>query len=408
MDFTLTEEQKMVKTNSRDFFDKEILPEVDAIEKRGYSLSHDEMAKYFKKLGTMGFSFTDIGAMKDMMVDPVSMGFIMEDMGRVWPSLGAAIGMSLGIALVPFSPPKMKERLLPRLQAGDLIGFLGITEPEAGCDERAIATKMVSDGDYYVVSGQKTWISNAPIADMGILVAVDETGTQQMLLVDKEESPWESSELHKIGWRADPTGQLFFDNCRVPKENSLSGLIMSMMSGGGLEGMGNLTEMIPSGLPEIAMRIGPVQLLLSVARAGMAVMAAGIDQAALEASIDYAKERKQFGKPIGKFQLIQDMIVEMLTITETSRLLGFSAIDAFASADPLMRGKASLAKAYACNACSRATWLGIQVLGGNGLSEDYPVERYFRDARMMNIPDGTAEMNTLIAGRDYLGLSAYV
>jgi hypothetical protein len=140
----------------------------------------------------------------------------------------------------------------------------------------------------------------------------------------------------------------------------------------------------------------------------MAVMAAGIDQAALEASIDYAKERKQFGKPIGKFQLVQNMIVEMLTITETSRLLGFSAIDAFASADPLMRGKASLAKAYACNACSRATWLGIQVLGGNGLSEDYPVERYFRDARMMNIPDGTAEMNTLIAGRDYLGLSAYV
>ena len=165
---------------------------------------------------------------------------------------------------------------------------------------------------------------------------------------------------------------------------------------------------IPSEMLNLFTMMTPVSLVLAILRMGMALLSVGISQAALEASVNYAKERVQFGRPIGKFQLIQNMIYEIAVITETSRLLAYKALNLLSRGDPEFRKASSMAKAYACEEAIRAASYAIEIHGGMGLSDEYPVERYFRDARMMTIPDGTSNMNRLIVGGQILGMSAYI
>jgi len=277
-------------------------------------------------------------------------------------------------------------------------------------------TTAVLDGDEYIVNGSKTWISNAQIADVCLLVAKDENGEQNFFLLDKERSPFETSELHKIGLRASPTGEIFFDNCRVPKENNLTNMIMDA-----LQDPGKLMKRLE--LPEEYMDLlgkmgfidlfgvmSPISAIFIPMRAGMSLWATGISQASLDASIKYAKERVQFGKPIGKFQMIQEMLYEIDSLTEASRLLGYRALDLFSRGNPEACKASSLAKAYSCEVSVKATYYATQIHGGMGLSDELPIERYYRDARMMTIPDGTSEIQKLVVGRELLGkgFSAYV
>jgi len=264
----------------------------------------------------------------------------------------------------------------------------------------------VLEDDHYFVNGQKTWATVGPISDLCLLVAKNEKGEQELFLIDREQSPYESSELGHMGIRTCSTGELFFEDCRVPKENNLTNMMTEMISGGGaMESLGEFeisTEML-----NLFATITPVSLVLAVLRTGMAMASTGISQACLEASVKHAKERVQFGRPIGKFQLIQDMIYKIATITETSRLLGYKTLDLASNGSPEFRAASSMAKAYACKEVVDAASYAIEIHGGNGLSDELPIERYFRDARMFSIPDGTSEIQRLVVGSAVLGMSAF-
>ncbi len=363
----------------------------------------------YRKIG-MGF---DRESIQDMASDPMAIGIMVEEMFRVWPAAAGLVGLTFPAALVNIAPDGMRERLLPRLRANELIGCYAITEPEAGSDNRAMRTTAVPDGDHYVVNGAKTWITNGPVADLCMLVCVDEAGKRMFLLVEKEVSPFQVSDLHKLGWRAAPTGELFFDNCRVPKENDVMAMAASAMSaerGKELFGEGfDPAKLSGSRLVQMMGKLAPENVIFAFLRSGMALAAAGISQAALDASIKYARERSQFGRPIGKFQLIQEMLYNMQALTVTSRLLGYWAFSLALSGSPDARMASSLAKGYACDSAVKVTYDAIQVHGGMGLSDEYPLERYFRDARMLTIPDGTSEIQKLVVGRELLGMgfSAY-
>ena len=193
----------------------------------------------------------------------------------------------------------------------------------------------------------------------------------------------------------------------VPKENEMGSLMSEAMKLGP-----RMKEVLPvsDGFLKLLSSMSPVTALLTTPRAGMGLVGAGIAQAALNASISYARERKQFGKPIGKFQLIQELLYEMSVLTETARLLGYKAIDAIIKGDPDARRLSSMAKVYGAESSVKVTYNAIQLHGGMGLSDEMPLERYFRDARMMTIPDGTSEIMKLVTGYTILGkgFSAYV
>lgn len=411
MDFGFDDSQRMFRENLRDFLESEIAPLVEPQEKKG-PMDREEALELLRKFRKVGVGF-DLESLRELGSDPVCVGILAEEMFRVWPSAAGLVGLTFPAALVHLGPKDMRKRWLPRLERNEVIGCYAITEPEAGSDNRAMRTTAVLDGDFYVVNGTKTWISNAPVADICLLVANDEKGNRVFLLVEKEVSPFQTGTLHKLGWRAAPTGEIYFDNCRVPRENNVLEMIQRTLSDPGrLKELG--VEIDPSRLQAstfmgVLGRMSPENIIFAFLRSGMALAAAGISQAALDASIKFARERVQFGKPIGRFQLIQEMLYNMTALTETSRLLGYRALWAATHGDPQARMLSSLAKGYACDAAVKVTYDAIQIHGGVGLSDEYPLERYFRDARMLTIPDGTTEIQKLIVGRELLGpgFSAY-
>ena len=384
MDFEFTEEQKMLKRNVRDFLAKEIAPVVDERDRQG-PFTKEEAVGYIKQLMPFGY-YT--GTLPEeyggMGLNATTSAILNEELCYVWASLAATIFIaSLAPDILLIASDELKQKFLPRIAAGELIGSGAITEPNVGSDASQIETTAVLDGDEWVINGTKTWISNGTIADLCSVMAVTDKSKGplgiSMILVEREVSPWESRELHKIGWRAFPTGELSFADCRVPKGNIL-------------------------GDPVLGYKRTMQQF--EMARSGMAVMSAGISQAAIDASIKYAQERKQFGRPIGSFQMIQEMIADMIAETDASRLLAYRALDLI---DKGVRARleSSLAKAYATEAAVRVTSKAIQIHGAMGLSDEYPIERYFRDARMLTIPDGATQIQKLIVGREAIGIRAF-
>jgi hypothetical protein len=411
MDLGFTEEEEIWKRSLREFLEKEFAPMAEEKEKIGKPATREEAIEIAKKLKKIGLSpeLENLGA---IMSDMANFGIMMEEVGRVWASLGFVLGYSLTIpAVIQLLPDGMylKERLLPKVKAGEVVATYALTETEAGTDNRAMKTTAVLDGDEYVINGSKTWATNGPISNLCLLVAKNEEGEQDLYFVDREESPYETSELGHMGLKYASTGELFFEDCRIPKENNLTDLMTEIVVGGDVAKLMDEFQ-IPADILSLIGTMSPVALVLGILRTGMTFLSVGISQACLEASIDYARERVQFGKPIGKFQLIQNMIYEIAVITETSRLLGYKTLDCLKRGDPDFRKNSSMAKGYACKRVVDAASHAIEIHGGNGLSDELPLERYFRDARMMTIPDGTTNINTLVVGRQILGsgFSAYV
>ena len=391
----------MFRDGLRDFMQREYAPIVDKRDREG-PFTREEEIEINKKFQTLGIGL-DPESIKALL-DPVLFAIISEEVSKVWPSLLPLSGMGAIPALfIPLASDDMKGRLLPRLESGEFVGAFAETEPEAGCDTRDIQTTAKLDGDYYIVNGTKTWISNAVTCDTAFVGVKDpQTGAQTFLLIEKEISPWETSPLHKIGWNASDTGEMFFDNCKVPKENEMGAIMKSAFEKG-------QTLPVSGGYMKLLTTMTPTSALLTLPRAGMGLMSVGIAQAAFEASVNYAKERVTFGKPIGRHQLIQNMLYEMNLLIETARLLGYKAVDAINKGDPDARRLSSMAKVYGGESAVKVTYHAIQIHGANGLSQELPLERYFRDARMMVVPDGTSEMMKLISGYSILGkgFSAY-
>ncbi len=406
MNFEFTKEEIMFRDSIRDFLKKEFAPIADERDKKG-PLTKEEAIDIMKKFKKIGVALDPESAKGLFAEDPVIFGIMAEEVGKVWTSLLPLFGMGIIPAIfVPLASEETQSKLMPKLERAEFIGCFAETEPEAGCDTSNLQTTAKLEGDYYVINGKKTWISNGTIADAAFVGAKDlNTGAESFFLLDREASPFDTNELHKIGWKADPTSEMFFEDCKVPKDNE-----MTVMMGKAFTDP-KLKESLPlsEGMMTLLGQMSPFTALMTLPRSGMGLASIGIAQAAFEASVKYAKERVQFGKPIGKFQLIQEMLYHMNVLIETGRLLGYKAIDAIAKGSPEARRLSSMAKIYGGEAAIKVTYDAMQIHGGLGVSEESPLERYYRDARMMTIPDGTSEIMKLITGYSILGkgFSAY-
>jgi alkylation response protein AidB-like acyl-CoA dehydrogenase len=385
MDFDITEEQEKARAEFRDFLEREIAPGVDEREQHG-PFSRDEVVHYIKKLIPFGFYFGDLAEECGLkQVDPMTRLLCREELVRVWASLSATVGIASGaVAAVLGAPEEMKARLLPRLLEGDLISCGGITEPNAGSNSASMTTRAELDGDEYVLNGTKTWISDATVADMVLALCVTDKRKGPLgisrILVEKATSPYETSELHKLGWYCFPTGEISFADCRVPRDQ-----LITTDPGSGYKRTMQTFER---------------------ARTGMGVSAAGMSQAAVDASIDYVRERHQFGRPIGSFQMVQEMIADMIADTEATRLLAYRSHHLIQKG-VRARKESSLAKAFGCEAAVRVTARAVEIHGAAALVETHPVARFHRDARMLTIPDGTTQIQKLIVGRESIGIKAF-
>ena len=297
------------------------------------------------------------------------------------PDLGGVAWVTEGAALKIQSAglPALKERYLPGLVRGDLIGCSATSEPGAGSNVREIRTRAKRDGRNYRISGEKLWTSNATIADFALVAARTDEREYTTFLVDRREHGYEARDVAKLGLHGWSMGQLVFDDVLVPEENIVGGL------GGGLrEAMKGFER----------------------SRCFVSTLALGIGQAALDASVAYALERKQFGKAIGGHQLIQGLLADMVTELEAARLLVYRALWLL-SAGTRCELEAAVAKSFATEAVQRITSKAIQIHGAFGVTREFPVERHFRNARLLTIPDGTTQINQLIIGRKLTGIDAF-
>jgi alkylation response protein AidB-like acyl-CoA dehydrogenase len=385
MDFDLTEEQQLLKSNVRVYLEKEIAPLVHEYEQRG-PLTRDDTIRFIKQLMPFGYyngrMSEDYGGAD---LDAKTYGVLNEELARVWPGLCGTLWIAGGAGLTGAMSDAEQAEAKARMKAGESIHAGAITEPDHGSASSRLATTATLDGDEWVINGTKTWISDGPIADhITVSVTVDPAKGREGLrrvYVDRRRSPFEVVRHNPLlGLKAWPNGELRFDNVRVPRQ-ALSD-------------------------PSEGSRGGGKQVWnFETPRTLLAVMGVGIGQAAIDASIQYAKDRHQFGRPIGSFQLVQDMIVEMVIEVESARFLTYRAMD-LQDKGRDSTWEAAIAKAYATEMSTRVASKAVEVHGALGLLEGYPIERYFRDARSLSIPDGTTEIQKLVAGRRLLGISA--
>ena len=387
MDFELTEEQKLLRANAREFMDREIIPFVNDYERKYRPLPKDVAINLMKKLAPLGYT----GGMVPLEwgggdMSFISYGVLMEELGRAWGSLSIMVVVHHGGALdlSKSGSDEQRKRYLPLLISGEMIASGAITEPNAGSSNREMETTIVADGDHYIVNGTKTWITNGGVSDFcGLVGYTDKSkGTKGIsrIIVDGRESPFEARELPKLGFRCCPTAELTFSDCRVPKRNLF-----------GEEGTG----------------YGATMVVFLFPRAMIGVSSAGLAQAAIDEAVKYALERKQFGRPIAKFQLVQQMLAEMFVETEAIRLLAYKACQLLDNGELCFK-ECSAIKFFGSETAVRVCSRAMEILGAYGISEEYPLERYFRDARTLLPPDGTNQIQRLIVGRELLGMPAFI
>ncbi len=378
MDFELTEEHKLIQQTARDFADQKIKPlaaKMDKEEKFELSL--------FQQMAEMGFTGTVIpeeyggnGA------GNLALCLILEQINRVCASTGVTLSVDCSLFSGPvryFGNEEQKKKYLPDIAGGRKIGAYALTEPDYGSDAGGLQMSAVRDGDDYVLNGTKAWITNGSIAELFIVFArtskEHKTRGISAFIVEKKTEGFSVGKLeHKLGIRGSDTVQLSFENARVPAENRV-----------GEEGIGF----------KIAMHT------LDGGRIGIASQALGIAQACLDDSIRYAKERIQFGKPIADMQAIQFMIADMAMEIDAARLLTYRAAQLKDEGKPHSK-EGSMAKLFASIVSNKAADNAVQIHGGAGYTKEFPVERYFRDAKITEIYEGTSEVQRIVISRHML------
>lgn len=375
MQFKLTEEHEMIRKMVRDFAKNEVAP--TAAERDEEERFDMDLFKKMAELGLTGIPWPEeyggIGS------DYLAYCIAIEELSKVCASTGVTLSAHTSLAGWPiykFGSEEQKQKYLRPMAQGETIGAYGLTEPGSGSDSGAMRTTAVADGDDYILNGTKIFITNGGIADTYVVFALTDPASRQKgtsaFIVEKDFAGFSVGKKEKkLGIRSSPTTELIFENCRVPKENLL-----------GKEGEGF----------KIAM------MTLDGGRNGIAAQAVGIAQGALDAAVDYAKEREQFGKPISAQQGIGFKLAEMATSVEAARLLTYQA--AWLESEGLPYGKESaMSKLFAGDAAMKVTTEAVQVFGGYGYTKDYPVERYMRDAKITQIYEGTQEIQKLVISR---------
>ncbi len=378
MDLKLSEEQEMIRDMARRFAELEVAPIAAEMDEKG-EVPLDNL----KKMGELGFlGLTVPEEYGGPGADTVSYVLVLEEISKACASTAVPMAVNCSLVCDPilqFGSEEQKQRFLPALAQGRMLGAFALTEPAAGSDAAAQTTTAIRDGDHYLVNGTKHFISNGSIADVIVLFAMTDKsrGSRGIstLLVEKGTPGFSSGkEENKMGIRASNTCELIFEDCRVPAANLL-----------GKEGRGF----------RIAMAA------LDGGRIGIGAQATGIAQAAYEASLEYAKTRQQFGQPISQFQAIQWMLADMATRIEASRLLTLSAAMKKDGGERITK-EAAMCKLFASETAVWATNRAIQIHGGYGYMKEYPVERYYRDAKITEIYEGTNEIQRLVIANQIL------
>jgi acyl-CoA dehydrogenase len=379
MNLVFTEEQKMMQKMVRDFAQKEIAPAIEHMEETEEFPRH--LIKKMAELGLMGIPIPEEYGGAGM--DFTSYIIAINELSKVSATIGVILSVHTSVGTNPilyFGNEEQKKKYIPKLASGEYLGAFGLTEPSSGSDAASLKTRAVKQGDHYVLNGSKIFITNAGEADVYIVFASTEPDKGSYgisaFIVDKDTPGFSVGKKEKkMGLNGSNTCEIVFEDARVPAENLL-----------GNEGEGF----------KIAMSN------LDVGRIGIAAQSLGIAEAALEYATNYAKERKQFGKPIGANQGLGFKLADMATEVEAAKLLTYRAADLKTNNMPCGK-EASMAKLFASETAMKSAIEAVQVYGGYGYTKEYPVERLFRDAKVCQIYEGTSEIQRMVLSKHLLG-----
>ncbi|MGX1753227.1 acyl-CoA dehydrogenase family protein [Sphingobacterium sp. NPDC055346] len=374
----LTPEQILVRDAIREFVKFEILPVIDQ-----YAQEHKEIPGLMKKLGAIGalgpFIPEEYGGVG---LDYMSYGLIMQELEFGDSAIRSAASVQSSLVMFPiykFGSEEQKHRFLPRLATGELIGAFGLTEPNHGSDPGSMETKLLKDGEGYRLSGSKMWITNAPICDIAVVWARDEDKKIRGVIVERDFEGFSTPEtLNKWSLRASKTGELVFDQVFIPQDNVL---------------------------PEVSSMKGPLSCLNS-ARYGISWGAIGAAVDCYQTALQYAKERKQFGKPIAFFQLQQKKLAEMVTEITKAQLLSWR-LGQLKNEDRATPAQISMAKRNNVNMALQVAREARQILGAMGIVGDYPIMRHMMNLESVITYEGTHDVHLLITGNDITGINAF-
>jgi len=379
LDFNLTDTQKLFKKTVREFCEKNIKPIAEKIDKE--ELFSEDLYKKMGKMGLMGMTVPQ--KYGGAGIDRISYMIALEEISRYCGSTGLTVEAhnSLGVGhIYEKGTDEQRKKYLPKLCSGDEIAAWALTEPNAGSDAGSTQTTAELDGDEWVINGTKQFITSGDIAWVTTVMAKTDKDKGahgiSAFIVEKDTPGFKVGQLEdKLGLRGSRTAELILEDCRIPKENLIG------KKGDGFIGAMNI---------------------LDRGRTAIGAMSVGIARGAFEDALDYAKQRKQFGRPIGKFQAIQWMLSDMATEIDAARLLIFRAAH-MEDQNKRFTKEAAMAKLFASEMAMQATIKGIQILGGYGYTREYSLERYYRDIKLCCIGEGTSEVQRMVIARQ-LGL----
>ena len=382
MDFTLTPEQELIRDSAREFCDREIVPHSREWD-RSERMDEGIVAK-LAEIGFLGCALPEEHG--GMGLDTISYCLVMEELGRADSSVRGIVSVNNGLAgktIARWGTSEQKAEWLPRLCSGDALGCYGLTEPGSGSDPASLVTRATRDGDDWVLDGAKIFITLGSWA--GVCLVFARTGGEgprgiTCFLVPTASEGFSARKIDgKLGLRAQDTAELFLDGVRVPDSARL-----------GDEGAGFKVAMSALDNGRISLAAGSV----------------GIAQGCVDACVGYSRERTQFGKPIATFQLVQELIADTAVEAEAARMLTYLAAWKADTGEPYTLA-ASQAKYYASEVAVRAANAAVQVHGGYGYVDEYPVQKYLRDARVSTLYEGTSQIQKLLIGRALTGESAF-
>jgi alkylation response protein AidB-like acyl-CoA dehydrogenase len=385
MDLQLTEEHKMIRDMAREFAEKEIAPIAAHYDETG-----DFPYETIKKMGAQGFMGIEVPEeYGGQGMDTISYVLAMIEIAKADVAHSTIMSVNNSLfchGLIKFGTEEQKKKYLTAVASGQAIGAYSLTEPMSGSDAGTMKSRAVRKGDHYVINGVKSWVTSGPVADYIVVFTMTEPekkhrGVTAFMIEGDKPGLVRGKKEPKLGIRASATSELIFEDYLCPVENRLGG-----------EGDGF----------KIAMTV------LDAGRIGIASQAVGVAEAAFEASAKYANEREAFGQKIGQFQGLQWMLADMKTRLEAARLLVYNAAlkKTEAKHDPKVRYtlEAAMAKLFAAETAMWVTEKAVQIHGGMGYSKELPIERYFRDAKITEIYEGTSEIQRLVIARNVLGM----
>ena len=384
MDFRLSDEQQLISEAAREFADREIIPRVR---------DNDRAARFDRelaaKLGEVGYLGAPVAEeYGGRGLDYIGYGLIVEQVGRGDSSARTVVSVQTSLvcgSIEKWGTEEQKREWLPRLCSGEALGCFALTEPDTGSDAASLRTRATKTDSGWSISGNKMWISMGNVADLALVFAQTDPAKKHKglacFLVPTADDGYSSQEIHgKLGLRSSDTAEISLDEVEVPEDAMLG---------------------------EIGDGFKVAMSALDNGRYSVAAGCVGICDGCVEASVAYSTERKQFGVPIASFQLVQELIADMIVKRDAARMLVWRAGDLKDRGEP-NTVETSMAKLYATEAAVECANAAIQVHGGSGYVDDYPVERYLRDARVTTLYEGTSQIHKLIIGRDATGINAMV